>query len=50
MLYIPCIATIGTLVKEYGLRKALVISAVDVALALAIGGAAARILPMFMAV
>jgi len=50
MLYIPCIATIGTLVKEYGLRKALVISAVDVALALAIGGAAARILPIFMAV
>ncbi|MEM2123107.1 MAG: ferrous iron transport protein B [Candidatus Bathyarchaeia archaeon] len=46
MLYIPCVATIGTLIKEYGLRRALIISAVSIALALAAGGAAARILPM----
>ncbi|MGC8848976.1 MAG: ferrous iron transport protein B [Candidatus Bathyarchaeia archaeon] len=49
MLYIPCVATIGTLIKEYGLRRGLIISMVDVALALFTGGAAARIVPMIMA-
>ncbi|MEM3109023.1 MAG: ferrous iron transport protein B, partial [Candidatus Bathyarchaeia archaeon] len=49
MLYIPCMATIGALIKEYGLMKALTITLVDVALALLIGGLAARILPMAMA-
>ncbi|MEM3677479.1 MAG: ferrous iron transport protein B [Candidatus Bathyarchaeia archaeon] len=49
MLYIPCMATIGALIKEYGLMKALTIALVDVALALLIGGLAARILPMAMA-
>jgi len=49
MLYIPCIATIGALIKEYGMGKALLISIIDIALALIVGGLAARILPLVMA-
>ncbi|MEM2904706.1 MAG: ferrous iron transport protein B [Candidatus Bathyarchaeia archaeon] len=44
MIYIPCIATIAALIREYGWRSALAITAVDVALALFLGGIAARLL------
>ena len=44
MLYIPCIATIGALVKEFGWKKALTISVSEILLALLIGGIFFRLL------
>jgi ferrous iron transport protein B len=44
MLYIPCIATIGALVKEFGWKKALLITVLEIALALLLGGIAFRLL------
>ncbi len=44
MLYVPCIATIAALVREYGWVRALTIIAVDIALALILGGIATRLL------
>lgn len=47
MMYIPCIATIGALVREVGWKKTLYISLAGIGLALLLGGIAARILPIF---
>ena len=44
MIYIPCIATIAALIKEFGWKRALSVSTFDIILALAIGGIAYRIL------
>ena len=44
MLYIPCIATIGALVKELGWRKALIITGLEITLALFVGGISYRLL------
>ncbi|PVX26574.1 MAG: ferrous iron transport protein B [Candidatus Bathyarchaeum sp.] len=44
MLYIPCIATIGALVKEFGWKKATLITVLEIALALLVGGIAFRLL------
>ncbi|MGQ9759759.1 MAG: ferrous iron transport protein B [Candidatus Methanomethylicaceae archaeon] len=44
VLYIPCIATLSALIKEYGLRSALAITSLDVILALFIGGIGIRVL------
>jgi ferrous iron transport protein B len=44
MLYIPCVATIGALVKEFGWKKALIITVLEILLALLVGGIAYRIL------
>jgi ferrous iron transport protein B len=44
MVYVPCIATIGALVKEFGLRKALAMSIVEIALAVFLGGVIGRVL------
>ena len=44
MIYVPCIATIAALVREFKWRKALAISIIDIILALVIGGVAFRIL------
>ncbi len=44
MLYIPCVATIGALVKEFGWKKALLITVFEIALALLLGGIAFRLL------
>ncbi|MCX8178128.1 MAG: ferrous iron transport protein B [Candidatus Bathyarchaeota archaeon] len=44
MIYIPCVATIAALIKEFGWMKALTIAIVNVALALLIGGIAYRVL------
>ena len=44
MLYIPCVATIGALVKEFGWKKALLITVTEIALALLLGGIAFRLL------
>lgn len=44
MLYIPCVATIGALVKEFGWKKAWLITVFEILLALLVGGIAFRIL------
>jgi ferrous iron transport protein B len=44
MLYIPCVATIGALVKEFGSKKALLITVSEILLALLVGGIAYRML------
>jgi ferrous iron transport protein B len=44
MLYIPCIATIGALVKEFGWKKAGIITVTEILLALLLGGIAFRLL------
>ncbi|MDG6222258.1 MAG: ferrous iron transport protein B [Candidatus Bathyarchaeota archaeon] len=44
MLYIPCVATIGALVKEFGWKKATTITVIEIALALVLGGIAFRLL------
>lgn len=48
MIYIPCIATIAALIKEFGWRKALAMILVDIILALLIGGLAYRILALLL--
>lgn len=44
MLYIPCVATIGALAKEFGWKKALLITVFEILFALLVGGIAFRIL------
>ena len=44
MLYIPCVATIGALVKEFGWKKALLITVFEIAFALLLGGVVLRLL------
>ena len=44
MLYIPCIATIAALVKEFGWKKAFFITVFEILLALLLGGIAFRLL------
>ena len=44
IFYIPCIATISTLVKEGGLRNAIMITIFEVGLAILIGGIVSRLL------
>ena len=45
MLYIPCLSTVGILIKEFGWKSAIAISAANLATAFLVGGIAARILP-----
>ncbi len=44
MLYIPCVATVGVLIKEFGWKKALMITIFEIVLALTLGGITFRIL------
>jgi len=44
MLYIPCVATIGALAKEFGWKKAWLITVFEILFALLVGGIAFRIL------
>ena len=48
MLYIPCLATILTLAKEFGWKEASAISVFDVGFAIFLGGMAFRLLSLFM--
>ena len=48
MLYIPCIATIGALVKDFGWRKSLFITGFEITFALFVGGIVFRLLTLFM--
>lgn len=44
MLYVPCVATIAACVKEFGWKKAAIISLLEIMLAISVGGLAYRIL------
>jgi ferrous iron transport protein B len=46
-IYIPCVATMAVLGRAFGWRRAVLISAFTVALALVAGGVATRILALF---
>jgi ferrous iron transport protein B len=46
MFYIPCIATISALVKEFGGKKALFITVFEIAFAIILGGVALRLLTL----
>ncbi len=48
MLYIPCIATIAALVRDFGWKKSLFITVFEIALAILVGGIAMRLLTLFM--
>ena len=48
MLYIPCIATIAALVKDFGWKKSLFITVFEIAFAILVGGIAFRILTLFI--
>jgi ferrous iron transport protein B len=45
MIYIPCIATVAAMVREYGWKRALAVAVLDILLALLLGGIAFRLLP-----
>lgn len=47
MVYIPCIATIAALVKEFGYKKAIIITIIEIVLAITLGGIISKILPLF---
>lgn len=46
-LYIPCVATVAVLSKELGWRRALLVSAFTILLALAAGGVARQVLAVW---
>ena len=48
MIYIPCLATIAACKREFGWKKALAITFIDIGLALLLGGMAYRILQLVM--
>jgi ferrous iron transport protein B len=48
MLYIPCIATIAALVKDFGGKKALFITVFEIAFATLVGGIAFRVLTLLI--
>jgi ferrous iron transport protein B len=48
MLYIPCISVILVLASEFGWKRALAISALEVVLAIAVGGIVFRALSLWM--
>jgi len=48
MLYIPCIATIAALTKEFGWKKALFITVFEVFFAIAVGGITRRLLMLVL--
>ena len=45
MIYIPCIATVAAMMREYGWKRALAVAVLDILLALLLGGIAFRLLP-----
>jgi ferrous iron transport protein B len=47
MIYVPCIATIAVLKREFNWTKAIGIAIIDIFLALLIGGLTFRILSLF---
>jgi ferrous iron transport protein B len=48
MIYIPCIATIGALLREFGWKRTLIIVVIDISLAIILGGITFRFLSLFL--
>jgi ferrous iron transport protein B len=48
VFYIPCIATIAVLAKEYGFKNTLFITLFEIAFAVVLGGLTYRVLSLFM--
>lgn len=48
MIYVPCVATVAALIREFGWRKALAMAFIDIAAALLLGGLVYRLLLLFM--
>jgi ferrous iron transport protein B len=48
MFYIPCIATIAALVREFGWKKALFVTVFEIVFAIIVGGVALRVLTLIM--
>lgn len=48
MFYVPCVATISVLWKEYGWKKALAISLIETLFAIVLAGLVKRVLDIFM--
>ena len=46
MIYVPCVSTIAALVKEFGYKNAGIISAVQVFVAVLLGGIILRVFPL----
>jgi ferrous iron transport protein B len=46
MFYIPCVATISALIREFGGKKALIITLFEIAFAIILGGVALRLLTL----
>jgi ferrous iron transport protein B len=46
MFYIPCVATIAALVREFGFKKAMFITVFEIVFAISIGGIALRVLTL----
>jgi len=46
MIYIPCLATIAVFTREFGWKKALAVTLIDIGLALLLGGIAYRLLSL----
>ena len=46
MIYIPCIATIATLSKEFGFKVAALISTIEIGIAITLGGILSRVLTL----
>ncbi|MDI6655856.1 MAG: hypothetical protein QME59_08280, partial [Candidatus Hydrothermarchaeota archaeon] len=46
MFYIPCIATIAALIREFGWKKAFSITIFEITFAIVLGGIALRILTL----
>lgn len=47
MVYVPCIATIAVLVKEFGYKRAAIISLSEIGVAIALGGVILRVITLF---
>ena len=45
MIYVPCISTIAVLVKEFGLKRAWIITVSEILLAVVLGGVIYRVMP-----
>jgi ferrous iron transport protein B len=48
MFYVPCVATISVLWKEYGWKKALMVCILEILFAILLAGVASRILELFL--
>ncbi len=44
MIYVPCIATMATMAKEFGFKVATLISTIDIGIAITLGGILSRVL------